>query len=110
MPVRFVSHQVVGEDVTSRDLQLMQTNLSRALDPITSQATNGGVLIKGVSLLAASTTLVAHGLGQRYTTWWPCGLQANATVYEDTTSTADRSQFLPLKTSANVTCDIRVCP
>lgn len=65
-------------------------------------------LIEDVALVSASTTLVQHKLGREIRGWRLNKQTANAVVWEDETSTADRSLYLPLACSANVTCSIEV--
>ncbi len=62
----------------------------------------------GVDLASASTTLVKHGLGRKPRGWVVISRDANSTVWEDTTNTASRKVWLPLKCSADVTVKLLV--
>lgn len=61
-----------------------------------------GVLIKDVSL-GTTVTLVPHLLGRVWNGYIVVGSDASANVFTDTSSSADRGRYLPLKSSGSAT-------
>lgn len=98
-----------------RQLSAFQENVERSISPLLADPSSGRRLLEdtgdglkqGIALLAASTTLVAHGLG-RAVKWNVVDLQADARVWRDATSTAPTDRFLALKCSANCTIKLEV--
>lgn len=97
-------------------LARMQESIQRCLDFLMGRhdvdrrflQDTGDGLGQGIALLAASTTLVAHGLGKAWTAWRVVGLKQNAVVYEDTATAAPATSHLALKCSANCTVKLEV--
>jgi len=59
-----------------------------------------------IALTAATTVLVKHGLGRKVRGWKIVDIDAAATVYRDTSSSADLTVYLPLVASAN--CNVKL--
>lgn len=65
-------------------------------------------LLEDVDLANGTTTLVEHKLGRAYRGWRVSDTTAAATIYRDTTSTADTTRYLPLVASAATTVSLEV--
>lgn len=100
---------------TDRLLALFQENVARVVDPLASDRgvgrrtleDTGDGLKQGISLAAASTTLVSHGMGRKVL-WKVVDVKEDARVWRDAASTADEALFLALKCSANCTVKLEV--
>jgi hypothetical protein len=66
-----------------------------------------GRLIESLSL-SATVTNVEHELDRDYKGWIITDLDANQTIYRDTSSTLNANKFLPLLASGAVTASIWV--
>ena len=97
-----------GRHDAAADIDSLQNRLEIFTDRLVDQPGLDTALIEDQALLAASTVLVEHTLGRAYRGWRVVDKNANATVWRDTTSTADATLFLPLACSANVTVDLEV--
>ncbi len=104
----FIPHQPASDVIAKRDITEVQRAVALAMNKLTAFPLNDGALLESVALVTGSTNLVPHGLGRKFRTWMLLDLQASATVYRDTTSTADLAIYLPILTTANVTLDIAV--
>ena len=104
----FIEQRPGGAAPSSREFVQAQANVREVLDDITSRAHVFSNIIEDLTLTAATTYLVAHKLGRTYTGWRVVDKTANSVVYRVTTSTADKSKFLALLASANVTISVEV--
>jgi hypothetical protein len=82
--------------------------LERSLKSLVDVPYLRGNLLEGVALGSATTTLVSHKLGRKIRGWWVCDGTASATIYRDTSSTADLATHLPLFSSAETTVSLWV--
>jgi hypothetical protein len=108
-----------GETVSPRDLSHVVDEVAKVAQEISAdrrpqlsselaQGEQQSSGLKGIELLAASTVLVPHGLGREYEGWKVTRKFHNAVVWEDGTSTADKTRFVPLACSANCTVQLEV--
>lgn len=90
-----------------KDLQAMQDRLESFLVPFINCVLIDGLLLKNVSLLAASTTNVEHKLGRALIGWYVVDSTANSTIWRDTTVELPTTT-LALKCSSDVTVSLWV--
>ena len=91
-----------------RVLESMQDSVQRSLSPLTRIPFLNGRLIEDISMTAATTNEIAHGLGRAYRGWFVVDIDAASTVHRDTSSTSSTTEFLPLQASATSTMTIWV--
>lgn len=88
----------------SKEQQLMQSYIERALVPLQASPYQDGVLLQDVVLLSSGPNQVAHKLGKTPYLWTVARLNADARIWE----TAVDSNFLTLQCSANCTVSLWV--
>lgn len=93
-------------DFRDRSLFQFQENVAQYLGQLNGKLL-GGNEVKDV-VIGTSTTLVPHELTRAFQGWHLVDIQGDARVWRDTTSTADKTKFLPLKASASVTVSLWV--
>lgn len=97
------------ESVEPRDIVQVQDNVATILNEIVDKPHMDSFLLEGVELDGYSseanvvTTLVEHKLGRKVRGWFVVDRDNNGTVWRDTSSTADLTKYLPLKSEAPVT-------
>ena len=89
------------------DLNKVQDNIKFYLDQFNSRLLNG-LIVEAVELDAAATVEVSHKLGRAYQGWIILDQNGSAIIWRDAGSSSDKTKFLPLKTSADVTVNIWV--
>lgn len=93
-----------------RDLNLFQTQLGKALQPILANPINLGRLIQGVALINGQT-IVPTGLNRQLQGWFTVRVRAQATIWDsqDSNTTVPQSlNTLILNSTAAVTVDLWV--
>lgn len=98
----FKRHVIQGP-VKTQDLTIIQENIARVLDRFTSAESSDGVLLEDLALSAGVENLVEHGLGRRFRGWFIADVDAGATIWRVSASTANLSRYLPLATSTAAT-------
>lgn len=86
----------------SRRVEELSRQLSEAERPHLSSR------LVEADLVTGSTNNVEHGLDRDWRGFCVCNIDASANVYEDTSSTAEASRFLPLLATANCTVTLMV--
>lgn len=91
-----------------RDLNLIQNNIDSAIGDLASNQFISGIIIKEVELIAGQDNIINHKLGKKPIGWLLVRKRGLGDVYDlqDTNSTPNLT--LILRTSVNVTVDIRV--
>lgn len=82
----------------NRQLMQVQDETAKALQPVQAIPMLGGTVLKSISLVAASTNPVPHGLNRVPSYWILVDQNTNSIVWR---SHASDSQFLYLQCSAN---------
>lgn len=110
--------QPQGENATAKDLKFLSRELKKVSDQVnlnkrpqlSSELLTGELQANGLTgyALGLTTVLVPHGLGRAYQGVRVVRIWANAVVYEDSSSTCDRTRFIPLLASAAVTVQLEV--
>lgn len=85
----------------SLELQQLQSNMQRAIDPLIKCLIIDGVLVKNVQL-SATATQVPHNLQRKINGWMIADINANQNVWK----TVDDERFLTLIASGAVTCSL----
>lgn len=88
------------------DLRQVQDGVVKTLGVISRKEILDGRLLKGVILLMAGTTLVAHGLGREALGWIVVENIANAVVWQEQSDVP--SKLLALNCSADTTVSLWV--
>lgn len=88
-------------------LTKLQDSVAKSLKPLLGHPLLDGRLVTNQTIAAAGSK-VEHGLGRAYQGWWLVSPKGNAVVWEDSASMADRTKFLPLVASADVTASVWV--
>lgn len=87
-------------NVEDKDLELIQREVKRVVDPLAKNILNDGFIVEGFDLITGQDNMVPHKLNRPWKYWHLLGLNANAVVYEGSDQTL-RSSFLTLTTTAN---------
>ena len=85
------------------DIQQLQSQLTRVLDPLLRNILLDGTLIPDISVLT-SNTMVPHNLNRPINGWIVVGKNANADIWQVSKDT----RFLTLIATAQVTCSLWV--
>jgi hypothetical protein len=101
-----INYQKIHSD--DRVVNMIQDNLIKVLQPITSNELLNGSILTKISLVSGSTNYIAHGLGRPLIGWYPVRVRASATIYDTQDTNLNPSSTLALHTSSNVTVDIAV--
>ncbi len=88
------------------DLKLYQTQLAKALTPITQNPINFGTALTEITLTSGSVTTVPTTLDRPLQGWFLTRVRSQATIWETVTQTTDKT--LALNTSATVVVDLWV--
>ena len=91
---------------TDRDMNLLQSHIADALRSMTDTPR----FLQGL-LIGTVPTLVSHGLGRAYVSYWLGNYDTSITVKPIATvdgKPVDRTKFLVLQASAPVTLDLQV--
>lgn len=92
-----------------KDFQLMQNSWATVLNPVINNPSNKAIILKNVSLLAASApNVVNHKLGRNLQGWRLVRVRASATIYDTQDANQTPNLTLNLRTSADVTVDLEV--
>lgn len=89
-------------------IERLQNNISDVLREFTGRPENDSALLEEISLTNGVINLVPHKLNRRIRGWKVVDSTVQATIWRDTTSTADLTYYLPLQTSAAVTVSLEV--
>lgn len=89
------------------DLNKVQDNLGTFLNQLDRRLLSGLILEKA-ELKSAHTVNVPHMLGRAYQGWIILDQDGSAIIWRDAGSIADKTRFLPLKSSADVNVKIWV--
>lgn len=95
--------QQVKTDI--QDLQTVQTNLVRTLNPVFDTQTLGGNILKNIALTTGSNT-ISHKLGRNLVGWQIVRQRAASTIYDTQDSNSTPQLTLLLNSSAAVVVDI----
>ena len=85
------------------NIQKVQDAVEEIINPLAANALLGGVVCDNVSLSPNQDNPVAHKLGRAARYFFVLTKNANADVWESTTTNTFRSQYLLLKTDVAVT-------
>lgn len=92
-----------------RNFQMMQNSWAADLNPLLQNPLNNTLILKNISLLAASNpNVVNHKLGRTLQGWFVVRQRASASVYDSQDSNQTPQLTLNLKTDNNVVVDIAV--
>jgi hypothetical protein len=94
-------------NTTDSDLNTVQLNLVRTLNPIFNTPTLGGNLLSNITLTAGVNT-INHGLGRNLNGWQLVRQRAQANIWDTQDSNKMQNLTLLLNSSAPVVCDIYV--
>lgn len=94
--------------LSDRALSRVQDEARKVFDDITARPGVDHILLKGVQLLAASVTHVAHLLGRPLVGWQVVRLRGSATVWDAQDANTSPGLHLDLHTSADVVADLLV--
>lgn len=90
-----------------KDLQLLQTNWSKQLNPVLAQPINQGTILTEVSLTTGDNT-INTGLNRKLQGWIIIRQRALASIYDKQDNNSTPSQTLILNSSAAVVVDLLV--
>ena len=88
--------------VEDKDLDLIQEDLERTINPALKKAILDGFLTDSVAL-TTSFQNIAHKLGKKFTGWIVVSPDADARIWQDSTN-PDSALFIRVRASAAVNC------
>ena len=94
-------------NTSNQDLNTVQINLVRTLNPVFNTPTLGGNLLINQTLTAGANT-INHGLGRNLNGWQLVRQRAQANIWDSQDSNKMQNLTLILNSSAAVVCDIYV--
>lgn len=94
-------------NTTDNDLNTVQLNLVRTLNPIFNTPTLGGNLLTNQTLAAGANT-INHGLGRNLNGWQIVRQRASASIWDSQDTNKMQNLTLILNSSAPVTVDLYV--
>src|SRR5271165_3872674 len=97
-------NQIVTQD---HDLNQVQFQLVRTLNPVFNTPTLGGTLLTS-QVLAVGTNTINHGLNRNLNGWQLVRQRANAQIWDSQDSNKSPASTLILNSTAAVTIDIYV--
>lgn len=93
-------------DFKDKDIVKFQENVAEFLNQLNATILNG--LILSDIIVGTTDTDIPHMLGRTYSGWQLIDLQGDARVWRETASVSDKSKFLTLKASSQVTVSLWV--
>jgi hypothetical protein len=94
------------DDEKDSDLNRIQANIMQALQTATANLLDDAVLLSGVSLVAATATLVAHKLGRVPQGFLVAGASASANIWQSPSGAPQT--YLKLLTTQDVIVNLIV--
>lgn len=91
-----------------RDLNLVQDNIDDAISDLANNPFITGVLLKEVELIAGQDNIISHKLGKKLIGWTLVRKRGLGDVYDVQDANSTPHLTLILRTSVNITVDIRV--
>lgn len=92
-------------NTSDQDLQIIQSNISKVIQPLENGPMVNGVLLKNISLTTAVDNLIQHGLGRTPVIFFIGNLNANAVVWSPVSTSLNgasaNTSVINLKCSAN---------
>lgn len=85
----------------SQEIQQLQSNVQRAIEPLLKCLLTDGVLVQDVSL-SSSPTKVSHNLQRKINGWLVVDINANEKIWKTTSD----ERFITLTASGSVTCSL----
>ena len=94
-------------NTSDSDLNLVQQNLIRTLNPIYNTQTLGGSLLQNIPLVIGANS-INHKLGRNLVGWQITRIRAASTIFDEQESNKTPNLTLALNSSAAVIVDIYV--
>jgi hypothetical protein len=88
-----------------RELSMLQTQWSSAINPVLNNPISNGVLLSNV-VLTTGANVINHTLGRKLQGWTMTRIRASATFYDTQDTNTMPELTLQLNASGNVTVDI----
>ncbi len=87
---------------------VVQKRIQQTFKPLTDDISTGELVLQGIELVSSQINLVNHGLGRNYRGFEVHSTDQAVFIWEDTSSDADQSLYIPLLCSTDCTVDLKV--
>ena len=94
-------------NTTDRVINMIQDNVAKILEPVSSVPLNSGQILTNVALTTGSNE-VLHKLERKLVGWFIIRQRSAGTVYDTQDTNPNPSIFLRLQASANINVDLFV--